>query len=490
MSNNPSLQDAVKKFVDNTMIDFNIDQDSDIESIDELILPISDALEIIIKEYTVQKYEFTLAMDVFVEMAHPELEAGLVKMLEEADFTDRSRLEVYFAAYYALSIVYKKNENTDGLLSLLDKRYSKLKRFPLYFEVRSRYYKRIGMFEEALDSDSLAIDNLDDGIVNVGLLISYASTVCKMLKDKHPLDDEQINHAFDYIEEAIRMNPSYPKYPFVKAKLIFLSEMHSGGDLIRLKEAQKSALELIKEAKRLLYKFYKDQNNYEQEKDYEKFKHFMDGIIENLRYPVSHEKLDSNKEEILRAGSHKECASSDKLPPNPNLNPGDKYFFICYSSIDFKSVYCDLIELYKQKVHFMYDRRLDNDVDWEQQVAEKINNDDCVGVAFYISQNILSGDAVYKEIQIAVDSEKPRFRINLEEKAPSKILIDFLIQRHKDFPNDYYISDQKMRLFLNCFNDSGVFLDKLKKFGDSGAEHLQSYIDYLVNKFSKEIIGD
>ena len=491
MSTNQNLQDAVKRFVDDTMIDLNIDQDSDIDQVDRLISPILEALEIIINEYTVQKYEFTLAMDVFVEMAHPELERCLEMILDGADFSDKPKLRLYFAVYYALSIVRKKNSNTDGLYELLDSRYSRLRRFPLYFEVRSRYYKRIGMFEEALDSDSQAIDNLDEGIVNVGLLISYASTVCKMLRGKHhSLEDEQIENAFKYIEEAIVMNPMYPKYPFVKAKLIFLSEMRSGGDLNRLKEAQKQSLELIKEAKKLLYKFYKDQNNYEQEKDYEEFKQFMDKTISNLRYPIGNEELDLLKSQIMAASSHKECSSSDKLPPNPSLKPGDKYFFICYSSIDFKSVYSDLIEMYKRKVHFMYDRRLDNDVDWEGQVAEKINCEDCLGVAFYISQNILSGDAVYKEINLAVDSGKDRFIINLEEKAPSMILIDYIIKKHEDPAGNPYLPGKHMQLFLTCFNDSKVFVDKLKKFGDCGAEHMQSYIDALTKKFSSEIIGD
>lgn len=484
-----SLQDSVKEFVEDLMIEQDIDQDSRIDSVDELIDPVINAIRELVETYTTYKYEFNLAMGFFVQMAHEMIKDALEKILDGADFKDAKNIDVYFVCFYALSMIYKKSKNGEALQGLSDSKYRRaFRKYPLYHEVLSRCYKRENQLKNALDEDECAIDKLGEDENNAGPRISYASTVCEMLKAGHPdLEDKHIRNARQYVDEAIKCNEKYQKYPFVKAQLIFLSQYRKGGDPALLIAAREIATELIELAKRLENRTF-DNPNYSV--DYDKFKRDMAEIIDGLRFPVTYADLEQLKSKILGAKSHKHCSAEDNLPPNPILKDGDKYFFICYSSLDFQSVYCDLIELYKRKVHYRYDRRLENDVNWEEQVKEKINDPDCVGVVFYISGSILNGSAVHKEIQIVMDSGKKRFRLNLESKEPSRILIDYILKRREEHPNDYYIDGDKMRLFLNCFNDNGVFADKLAENGAAATTHMDSYVDSLKGSFTTDIIGE
>ncbi len=486
-----NLQIEVKEHIEKLLAKLDIDQYSLYETVDELKAPVLDGLREVVEAYTIQNYEFNLSMGFFVQMAHDKLEEVLKAILASVNLIDRSaKQDINFAVYYGLSMILKKNKKSEELSALKDRRYGRaFGAFPLYYEVLSRCYKSEKNYKEALRNDKIALDKLPSGIENAGLLISYASTVCAMIRNRDPeLQEDHITKAKEYVDRAIKQNASYQKYPFVKAELIFLSAMRAGGDPALLVNARAEALALIDKSEELFNQAY-DAPRYLE--DYEDFRNFMKKTIAELRFPKTYAELDALKVKILNSSSHKECSSANDLPYNPELHPEDKYFFICYSSQDFKSVYCDLIELYRSKVHFMYDRRLDNDEDWEKQVEKKINDDSCVGVVFYISENILSGEAVQNEIDIVLRSGKPRFRLNLENDAPSRILINYLLKMNADPEKPrYYLSDKKMRLFLNCFDDNGVFADKMKEKGDNGTAHHESYIESLEKSFSNEIIGE
>lgn len=490
------LHEEVREFVERNIFIENIDRVSEFTTAEEMIDPTWRVLEIIINEYTTYKYEFNLAMGFFVQNAHELMGEILKTILVRANLREALRnsatsnkLDIYFTALYALSIIYKNTKNNDGLKDLCGGVYPTIfGSYPLYHEVLSRWHKRNGQMIAALNEDNNAIDRIariDPYELNAGPRISYASTICDMLMDGHEVDPHYLKKAEAFIDEAIKRNDKYQKYPFVKAKFIFLSQYRLGDDPDMLLEAQREAVQLIDEAQRLENL---NLNNPKYNVDYENFKKYMAKTIAELRFPCTHSELDHKKANIITSSSHKHCSTNGLLPPNPNLKEGDKYFFVCYSSHDYISVYCDLIELYKRKVHFMYDSRLANNINWEKQVEDKINHKNCVGVVFYISENILIGDAVQNEIEIVVNSKKPIFRLNLENSAPSKILIDFIL---KSGDKAYqHLTDRKMRLFLECFNDNGVFADKMKDGGEAGTEHLDAYILSLKESFSNDIIGD
>lgn len=497
MSDNQSLQDKVKAFVRNTMTALSIDR-SDEKGRIELIC---EALKIITEEFTVEKYDFTLAMDVFIETATKDLAKCLEEILERSEHDKNyiDKEQIYFAAYYALSIIYKKEGDLNGLQELLGEKYDKFRNFALHFEVHSRYYKRVDNFKKALSCDKLAINVLNSrGVVNVGLCISYASTVCTMLKKRDStLKDTDVDLAKKYVDMAIDFNPIYPKYYFLKAQLIFLSAMREKKGLAGLQEARDEAITLIDEhADVHLYNIYYNRNLYlEKERTkYEEFKEYMDDIIDRKRsprFPKTEEYLNERKKRILEAESQDECVSSFILPPIPELRSGDKYFFICYSSKDFKSVYCDLIELYRNKVPFRYDERLTQGLGWQGQIDKGISSRDCAGVVFYLSKNVLSTGSVCEEIEITRTHEKEHFCVNLEGSVlPSQMLSDLLVERHKANESNFYIPGEYMKIFLNFFSDNEVFTQKFPKHGDDGTAHLEAYIQSLTDKFSEIIIGD
>lgn len=492
-----SLQDSVKAFVIKMLSDVNVNRDDE----DARINSIKVGLGLITDKFGVEEYSFNLAMDVFVEAAYKNLSGCLEKILNEADFDIDNQRErnIIFASYYALSLIRKKQDDAEGLLNLIDEKYDGLRDFALHFEVHSRYYKRVDKFREALSCDKRAINVLKrKNISNVALCISYASTVCTMLKKKDStLHDDDIKLAKRYIEDAIEFNPVYPKYYFLKAQLTFLSAIRESSDLSRLEEAGRQAIELIDEyADVFLYEFYHDRNVFvskEREK-YEDFKEFIEDIIDRKkspRFPRTDAELDALKEKILMAENQDECVSSFILPPIPTLHSGDKYFFICYSSKDFKSVYCDLIELYKHKVPFRYDERLTHGVGWQGQIDQGISHEDCEGVVFYLSKNVFATKAVGEEIDITKKHKKGHFCVNLEGSTlPSRILTDLIIDRYNSDPLNYYLPGEQMHLFLDFFRDNEVFTHKFKKNGDEGTAHFDAYIDALITSFPQIIIGD
>ena len=319
-----------------------------------------------------------------------------------------------------------------------------------------------------------------------------------MLKRRDPsLDDKDIELAKEYIENAIEFNPQYPKYFFLKAQLIFLSAVYEGSDLDVLEEAGKTAVTLIDEyADVFLYELYYDRNVFARKEraKYDEFKNYIDEIIKRKKSPrfiKTEDELDALKEKILAAKTQDICVSTLALPPIPNLHTDDKYFFISYSSRDFKSVYCDLIELYKRKVPFKYDERLKHGKDWQSQIESGIKNDNCAGVVFYLSKNVFSTSSISQEINITKANKRGHFCVNLEgSTVPSRILIDLIIEKYQENPNNYAISGDLMYQFLDFFKDNDVFTHKFKENGPDGTEHIDAFVDALLSAFPQIIIGD
>ena len=478
----------------------------------------------IIDAYTVHEYEFTLAMDFLVQMAHENIEAIFFRILKEADLHDSQYLDSYFGVYYALSILYKKKGKTEKLEKLLAKKYDAFDSYPLHYEVRSRYFKRVKNYKDALKNDQNAINSLKFiGVTNPGVLISYASTICTMLENNTLPDRDDVKDAIQYTEEAIARNPVYPKYPFVKAKLVFLEAIRYESDVAIYQEAFKEAQHRIQDAHVLLQQGFRGDNNYYKKElaSFDSFSDKMNKVMDELRFTKTFEYLNTKKKAILSKSSHDECYASNLLPDNPELKPGDKFFFVCYSSKDFKSVYSDLIELYKRKVHFVYDHSLINghSLGWDNEVKGKIESKDCVGVLFFISKNIFYGEAIHKEIKIAKESEQANMMVNLEEIAPSHILTDFIIDRYVEaesvcqdciqkiikeangdpnakcqgmLPKKFYLSDEYMKDFLDYFPDKTPYAIKQKQYNDDGTVHIDSLIENIRKAFEKDctIIGD
>lgn len=495
MSNTETLQASVQAFVDQLLSErqqYPADDDSQLQFV-------WNCLKQIVEKYTTEAYEFNLAMDIFVESSRKSPEPQLETILEKCDPSQKGpEQSIIFAAFYALSLILKKETRVDGLQMLADNtKFRLLGQFPLYFEVLSRYYKRIPDFEKAIEQDERVIGMLKRRkISNAAVGSSYASTVCAMLQRREPkIKPEYIANAKKYINAAIKANPQYPKYYFLKARLIFLSASFEGADYEALKKVAKTARKLIQDAEILLIEFYSNDGQYTESEleNYAKFKTDIDEILERKQMPkfhISDDALDQCQEIFMSKATRDDCENGG-LPPIPRLDRDDKYFFICYCSKDFKSVFSDLIALYKRKIPFRYDNKLTHGLPWQPQIEKYIGDPDCLGVVFYLSKNNLDSEPISDEIAITEKYNRKYFCVNLEgRKAPSEMLVELLIERHQKDPEHFTIDGAKMLKFLSFFADNLVFTKKNVEDGCDSTAHIDSFIDDLLTKFPELIIGD
>jgi len=101
-----NIQHSVMSFVEKTVETIRNYKDS----MQERIKAILEGLSVITQEFSTETYSFNLAIEIFVETAYKNLSECLESILANADFEDKDARvsNVNFAAYYALSLIYKK----------------------------------------------------------------------------------------------------------------------------------------------------------------------------------------------------------------------------------------------------------------------------------------------------------------------------------------------------------------------------------------------
>ena len=467
------------------------------------------ALKHLVTHYGTYEYEFNLSMEHFVKRSIDSAQTNLASSIETPllrllnknlsnialDIADVDN-QTLFAAYYCLSLIYKKTNNFDQLEYLASNRLyqNSFFRFPLFYEVQSRYLKRKGRLSEALIHDSRAIQFLTTLTCspNHGLCISYASTVCTMLERREQIRPDEITIANAYVDAAIEYNPRYAKYYFIKAKLLYYSNFHAPYEVFH--KICKTARALTRQAISLV--MIGTGTYLEQQQEMNNYEHFDAQIQEELQererrictskfVEFSAEEIASQKKQILESKKF-----NDQLRPcKPNLSDDDKYFFVCYTTRDYKSVYCDLIELYSQKIPFVYDERLHAGLTWDEQVEMYIKNNNCVGVVFYISKNTLISTAICEEIKkVCHELKKTYFAVNLEGTLlPSAIMMHtFLNVCNKDMLASPILAENIIN-FLTAFKDNGLFIPKFPVEGEAGTGHIESFKHQLRITFNLDL---
>lgn len=484
------LQITVKNFIDSLLLEAGSNPECN-----DSLTQIQYVLQRIIEAYHTYTYHFNLAMDILVESQHIQV-ADLQTILDAYAPTQKGlQQDIVFAAFYTLSLILKKEENVDDLKTLTDDpKFHSLGGHPLYFEVMARYAKRNGRFADALESDQLAIDMLQDCNYppNAAVGASYASTVCTMLMQcNSKVKPKHIDQATKYIEDAISTNENYPKYYFLKARLLFLSALFEEKNLEELETISETAFALIHKARLKLIRFYENNGKYTQRETakYDEFARYITEMLDrkqNPKFNVPDDALEILRKVILSKNSRTEC--NGHLPPLPRLDKNDKYFFICYRSLDFKSVFSDLIALYKRKVPFRYDENLNAGDDWDIQVKQYISDPNCQGVVFYLSKQSLASDPIIDEINITKECKKPYFCVNLEgSKEPSLMLIENLIESYDSNPRTFKVDTDKLLLLLRFFSDNMVYTAKTDP---AGTEHIDVLVKNIMTKFPDLIIGE
>ena len=487
------LSQKVEAFIDSIEYLF-------LDGFSSLPLPEQDAqvfksLQMLVNAFGSCEYGFNLSIEKYVEYFSDET-AHILPAILEAHLPRRLRwsvtaeTNVAFAAYYALSLIYKKNGDTAELGKLCEKPYTNFRaRYPLTNEVLARYYKRNNKYPEALVHDRDAITKLRQmGIVNHGPCISFASTICRMLDDEMRVDPEDIDLASTYIQAAIEYNPEYPKYYYLRAKLAFYTTQRFN-DTDTFVTICDQALKDLEQARLLL----DDQQGNYYDNTYAEYQVLTDKITaaRNRRRAMNRTFRELTDEEVLR-WTNRILESTDATncaPPNPKLKEGRKYIFVSYNHKDFKPVYCDLLQLYRQQIPFQYDEGLDYGKPWDKAVKALIQSENCLGVLFYISQNTLSSAAVETECALlkAKDGSPSYLTVNLEKDTiPTDILIHYIQENSLQECQKNFHNNERIVNFLTMFNDRIKYIPRTA----TNSRYMEDLTIALRKQFADLVIGD
>lgn len=183
------------------------------------------------------------------------------------------------------------------------------------------------------------------------------------------------------------------------------------------------------------------------------------------------------KQEILASTDIKNCPK----PPIPQYAQNQNYVFISYSHKDYKSVYCDLLEFYNCGVRFWYDSGLPAGKDWDLAVKERLQDPNCAGVIFYMSQDLFTSQSVVTEIKLALRMQEDGstdpmnyFCINLTDKQPSRILRSVLME-HEEIDSDWITT------LMQAFRDKATYISKEKPDTDI---HVAAVVEQMQQQFN------
>lgn len=450
------------------------------------------SLQCLVTDFGTKGYGFNLAIERYSEQFHdaiqPYLDGILLEFMPDDPCGDPPQAEsdLAFAAYYAISLCCKKENDLKRLEQLIDahNEWTSIMNYPLAYEVLARYYKRTHDLPRALECDMQAIRFLkySEEKKNCAVGISYASTVCRMYENGIDVTSTQWRLAREYIEDAIAFNPEYPKYYYLKGKLLYYSH-RTERNIEIFEKVCEEALDYIDNAMRLQSR---QQGKHQSHtlSEYQKMIQDIESDLERRQQqvlpfqPMGSAELEAEIQKVLNSTTENYCR-----PKNPNLKPGQKFVFISYSHADYKSVYCDLLQLYARNICFRYDALLSAGKNWETEVHRYLCMEECVGVIFYISKNTPFSEAVERECNLLKNQDESRFyfSVNLETELPTKILMNCIADYINNKPEGKTITASRIINFLQTFHDDIKYIPKPPEHCD-GIMHIPSLIEELTDR--------
>ena len=291
--------------------------------------------------------------------------------------------------------------------------------------------------------------------------------------DSYLVCSDTLQIAKQYCEEAINYNPKYPKYPYLKAQVLFYE---------RVLEKQRIDFDRFTEIKDLLAKARSLENP--NASDYQlrvaQFDVFLN-TVENYmeRFDLQNERLANLEYYRLKS----EFVKMDSCPPpqkriQPNVKGNDPYAFISYSTRNFKRVYCDLLTYKNRGINFWYDAGVIPGEQWHLIVEKKIKDAECI--ICYLSEDYLKSAAILKELQLFRKYNKQIIWIDLTgQKQISKIIIEVIRSANKDSLK--YISSDMLHTLTDLLDDD---VDMITREVSPESEiHVDRIQKVISNKF-------
>lgn len=167
--------------------------------------------------------------------------------------------------------------------------------------------------------------------------------------------------------------------------------------------------------------------------------------------------------------------------PLPEISENQNYIFISYAHQDYKQVYSDLAVMYHAGARFWYDRGLPAGKNWDAEAKKMIENPRCVGVIFFLSENLFLSKSVNEEIDLVRGNEeqsrKNYFCVNLTNALPSRILRN-IMRMDDDVLDKAGLDMGRISVLANAFSDKMTYL----RFSD--ATHRKDLINHIAEQFN------
>lgn len=174
--------------------------------------------------------------------------------------------------------------------------------------------------------------------------------------------------------------------------------------------------------------------------------------------------------------------------PVEEVSDQQDFLFISYSHKDYKQVYEDLAVMSCKGVRFWYDEGLRAGKHWDEEVKQILLHPHCIGVIFFLSENLFLSKSVNEEINLVCSKDggyaKPYFSVNLAAGNPSYIVRS--VMRMDDAVLDRAgLTMERLAALAGSFGDKMTYLPFASpKHRDSLVIEIKKQFPSAVEEFS------
>ena len=396
-----------------------------------------------------------------------------------------------FVAFYCLCLALYRRGDKKALYEMLDK-YVKddedkfsFKEYPAIWDLVGRLCVISGDYKAVLTASLLGKKAMPTSVTPG---ISFVDAICSFLKayfmddeDVTPvdlpveiskrfiegveLDEESILLAMRFNIDAINTNPKYAKYYYCLAQLLFYYSYYLQKESSTVINSDKmcklfldairgfSELNLKREdllstnvAKlrlcldRLMQLVYKYAQNEKLKTEYHRFEDLV-----NSYYSRDMSSALALKGKILSTTNYDDSRGIIQS------SQGEHYMIVSYSHENYKSVFCDILELQQRGVNVVFDNSLSkqhrqSSDEWFTIFSRLYDKAD--GVLCFLSYEYIQSPSIQRELKLLNSKKIPIFTVDLTgQKQISKIIASGISE-------GLTFSSDQLNLLTSVFNDN------------------------------------
>lgn len=196
-----------------------------------------------------------------------------------------------------------------------------------------------------------------------------------------------------------------------------------------------------------------------------------------------------NSPKVKSLQMSREGKSEERLREKPPMyqdrrNPrdDDKYVFISYSHRNEDIVYEDLKALYERDLRYWYDVALAAGKEWDTEVAKIIEDKNCLGILFFMTEDLFLSKAVHEEIKMYHRIKKDRddfffICISPDSRSVGQV-VQGVYQRLSDMDSaslELSFPLKRLECIVRTFKDTTIFIGRPK----DSLNHIDQIVQHL-----------